>query len=112
AVRRIILCSGKIFVDMISDDRRSERNDIALVRIEQLYPLELDRIAEVITSYPNARELIWLQEEPANAGAWEFINRRLHRRLHGSLPLRLISRPRRASPAEGSMGMHVLHQKT
>jgi 2-oxoglutarate dehydrogenase E1 component len=112
AVRRIILCSGKIYVDMISDARRAERADIALVRVEQLYPLETKALSTVIAAYPNATEVVWLQEEPANAGAWESIQQRLQRLLDGTLPLRLIARPRRASPAEGSMGMHNLHQTT
>ena len=112
AVRRVILCSGKVYIDMISDPRRAERADIALVRVEQLYPLETDVLAEIIASYANATEVVWLQEEPANGGAWDSMHQRLQRILNGDRPLRLIARPRRASPAEGSMGMHVLHQKT
>lgn len=112
AVRRLILCSGKIYVDMISDSRREERNDIALVRVEQLYPLPTDEIAAIIAGYPNAAEVVWLQEEPANAGAWGSISQRLLRPLEGVLPLRLIARPRRASPAEGSMSMHAMLQAT
>ena len=112
AVRRIILCSGKIYIDMISDPRHAERTDLALVRVEQLYPLETRALAEIIASYPNAAEVVWLQEEPANAGAWDTIHQRLRHLLDGALPLRLIARPRRAAPAEGSMGMHVLSQTT
>jgi len=111
-VRRIMLCSGKIYVDMISDPRRAERDDIALVRVEQLYPLPTDEIAEIIAGYPNATEVVWLQEEPANAGGWDSISQRLQRLLGDKLPLRLIARPRRASPAEGSMSMHAMHQAT
>lgn len=112
AVRRIILCSGKIYIDMISDPRRKERADIALVRVEQLYPLPTDEIAAIIAGYPNAAEVVWLQEEPANAGGWDSISQRLQRLLDGRLPLILVSRPRRASPAEGSMSMHMMHQTT
>ena len=111
-VRRIILCSGKVYIDMISDPRRAARDDIALVRVEQLYPLETETLSRVIAAYPNAKEVVWLQEEPANAGAWDSISQRLQRLLNGTLPLQLIARPRRASPAEGSMGMHNLHQTT
>ena len=111
-VRRIILCSGKIYIDMISDPRRKERTDIALVRVEQLYPLPTDEIAAIIAGYPNAAEVVWLQEEPANAGGWDSISQRLQRLLDGRLPLILVSRPRRASPAEGSMSMHMMHQTT
>jgi len=112
AVRQIIMCSGKIYFDVVSDPRRAKRTDIALVRVEQLYPLETDAISRIIQSYPNAVEVVWLQEEPANGGAWDSMHQRLQHILNGSLPLRLIARPRRASPAEGSMGMHALHQAT
>jgi 2-oxoglutarate dehydrogenase E1 component len=111
-VRRLILCSGKIYVDMVSNERRADCREIALVRVEQLYPLPAAALESVAAGYPNLEEVVWLQEEPANAGAWEFIHPRLKRLLDGKLPLRLISRPRRASPAEGSMSMHVLHQST
>jgi 2-oxoglutarate dehydrogenase E1 component len=111
-VRRLILCSGKIYVDMISDERRADYREIALVRVEQLYPLPTAALESVVAAYPNLEEVVWLQEEPANAGAWDFIHPRLRRLLDDKLPLRLVSRPRRASPAEGSMSMHVLHQST
>lgn len=112
AVRRIILCSGKIYIDMIADPHRASQNALALVRIEQLYPLETEALTQVIDAYPNATEVVWLQEEPANAGAWDSISQRLQRLLNGKLPLQLIARPRRASPAEGTMSMHVQHQAT
>lgn len=112
AVRRLILCSGKIYIDMISDKRRVERGDIALVRVEQLYPFPAEEITTILDSYPNAAEVVWLQEEPANAGAWDGVCQRLQRLLDDKLPLRLIARPRRASPAEGTMSMHVMHQTT
>jgi len=112
AVRRLILCSGKIYIDMINDQRRAECRDVALARVEQLYPLPTDELRATIGSYPNLREVVWLQEEPANAGAWEFIQGRASRWKDDALPLRLIARPRRASPAEGTMAMHALHQAT
>ncbi len=112
AVRRLILCSGKVYVDMIADPRRAACRDVALVRVEQLYPLRDDVLQSIVDGYPQAREVVWLQEEPANGGAWEFIQPRLLRLLDGRLPLHLIARPRRASPAEGGMAMHALHQAT
>ncbi len=112
AVRRIILCSGKVYVDMIADGRRAARADIALARVEQLYPFPAAEVAAILQNYPQAAEVVWLQEEPANAGACDFIQPRLQRLLEDAMPLRLIARPRRAAPAEGSMGMHSLHQKT
>ncbi|HEY1409291.1 MAG TPA: 2-oxoglutarate dehydrogenase E1 component, partial [Promineifilum sp.] len=111
-VRCLILCSGKIFVEMISDKRRKERMDIAIVRTEQLYPFPETELVEVLKHYPNLEEVAWIQEEPANAGAWNALQPRLLKLLDGQLPLRLIARPRRASPAEGSMARHVRHQAT
>jgi len=110
AVRRLVLCSGKIFVDASADPRRATCRDVAVARVEQLYPWPGDELAAVLAGYANLREVVWLQEEPANAGAWEFVQPRLLRLLDGRLPLRLIARPRRASPAEGTMAMHVLSQ--
>ena len=110
AVRRLVLCSGKVYVDMSADPRRTERRDVAVARVEQLYPWPGEELAEIIAGYPNAGEVVWLQEEPANAGAWEFVQPRLLRLLDDRLPLHLIARPRRASPAEGTMAMHVLSQ--
>lgn len=111
AVRRLILCSGKVYVDMITDSRRVDRPQIALVRVEQLYPWPEDGLSAVFAAYPNVREVVWLQEEPQNAGAWEFVQPRLLRMLDGRLPLRPIARPRRASPAEGTMAMHAVSQQ-
>ncbi len=110
AVRRLILCSGKITVDMSADPRRAECRDVAIARVEQLYPWPEAELDAVLEGYPNAREIVWLQEEPTNAGAWEFVQPRLLHQLDGRLPLRLIARPRRASPAEGTMAMHVFSQ--
>ena len=109
AVRRLILCSGKVYVDLSADPRRAECRDVAIARVEQLYPWPVDELTTLLAGYPNA-EVIWLQEEPANAGAWEFVQPRLLRLLDGRLPLGLIGRPRRASPAEGTMAMHLLSQ--
>ncbi|HOU42537.1 MAG TPA: 2-oxoglutarate dehydrogenase E1 component, partial [Promineifilum sp.] len=110
AVRRLILCSGKVYVDMSADPRRADCRDVAIARVEQLYPWPEAELNEVIEGYPDAREIVWLQEEPTNAGAWEFVQPRLLRQLGGRLPLRLIARPRRASPAEGTMAMHIFSQ--
>ena len=110
AVQRLILCSGKIYVDMSADRRRAECRDVAVVRVEQLYPWPETELNAVIDNYPHVREVVWLQEEPTNAGAWEFVQPRLLRQLDGRLPLRLIARPRRASPAEGTMAMHIATQ--
>ncbi len=73
AVERLIVCSGKVYIDLINDERRADCHRLAIARLEQLYPVRIDEIAAVIANYPNLTELVWLQEEPANAGAWDFL---------------------------------------
>jgi 2-oxoglutarate dehydrogenase E1 component len=111
-VERLVLCSGKVYVDLVSDKRRENNPRVAIVRIEQLYRLPTAELDEIINRYAKASEVIWLQEEPENAGAWEFVQPRLRKLLDGRFPLRLISRPRRASPAEGSAAAHARNQAT
>src|SRR5690606_144028 len=69
-VRRVILCTGKIYYELVAERRERQRDDVALIRVEQLYPTPLSEIEREIASYPNAREILWVQEEPANHGAW------------------------------------------
>jgi 2-oxoglutarate dehydrogenase E1 component len=111
-VERLVLCSGKVYVDLVSDKRRENNQRVAIVRVEQLYRLPTAELDEIINRYAKASEVIWLQEEPENAGAWEFVQPRLRKLLDGRFPLRLISRPRRASPAEGSAAAHARNQAT
>ena len=110
-VERVILCSGKVYVDLVTSQSRGERPTVAIVRVEQLYPLPIDEIASLVSAYSNAREVIWLQEEPANMGAWEFVRPLLEQSMEGRLPLRYIGRPRSASPSEGSAAWHALNQR-
>jgi 2-oxoglutarate dehydrogenase E1 component len=84
---------------------------VAVVRVEQLYPLPVDEIASVTAGYRQAREVVWLQEEPANMGAWEYVRSVLEAALRGRVPLRYIGRPRSASPSEGSTAWHTLNQR-
>lgn len=110
SVERLILCSGKVYVDLISDKRREGNERLAIVRVEQLYRLPIVELDEIFGRYPNIQEVVWLQEEPENAGAWEFVQPRLRKLIDGRYPLRLIGRPRRASPAEGSSATHARNQ--
>jgi 2-oxoglutarate dehydrogenase E1 component len=100
AVRRVILCSGKVAWAL--SDERAKRNvtDTAIVRVEQLYPLPGSEIAAAVAEYPNAGEILWVQEEPANMGAWTHIAMQLPAQL-GRQIMR-ISRPESSSPATGS----------
>ena len=83
---------------------------VAVVRVEQLYPWPEATVETVLDRYPNAREVVWLQEEPENMGAWSFVHGRLHRLLRDTHTLRHVSRAESASPATGSAALHRLEQ--
>lgn len=111
AVQRLLLCSGKLYVDLATDERRAARPDLAIVRVEQLYPFPQEDLRKVLRTYPNLLEVVWAQEEPENMGAWEFVRPYLiSLMLERKLPLRYIGRPRNASPAEGSSAWHQRNQ--
>ena len=108
SVKRVVLCSGKIYWDLMAElEKRSEKN-IAVVRIEQLYPTPVDEIKATYAQYPNA-ELYWVQDEPANQGPWTYIGLFLPRYMNGQVPT-LVSRPASASPATGSAKRHAVEQ--
>ncbi|MCC6455545.1 MAG: 2-oxoglutarate dehydrogenase E1 component [Caldilineaceae bacterium] len=109
-VKRLILCSGKIYTDLISNEKRKENNSLAIARVEQLYPFPLKEVQGILDRYPNLSEVVWVQEEAQNMGAWEFVRPLLEELLDGKYPLRYIGRPRRASPAEGSSAWHQSNQ--
>jgi 2-oxoglutarate dehydrogenase E1 component len=127
-VRRIVLASGKAAHEALHrrDLRREGKapppvgepslvapfgpDEVAVVRIEQLYPWPEERIVEVLSRYPGAGEVIWLQEEPENMGAWSFVHARLHRLLRDRYRLHHVSRGESASPATGSAALHQLEQ--
>jgi multifunctional 2-oxoglutarate metabolism enzyme len=109
AVKRVLLCSGKLYYDLIQARRERKITDTAIVRLEQLYPLPIDEVRAALASYPNAEDFAWVQEEPANQGAWSFIALNLLEHLEG-VRLRRISRPSAAAPAVGSMKMHDAEQ--
>jgi 2-oxoglutarate dehydrogenase E1 component len=110
-IKRLILCSGKVYIDLISSEHREKSADTAIVRLEQLYRFPADDLKEVMDSYPNLESVIWLQEEPKNMGAWEFVRPNLQNMLGDKVPLSYIGRPRRASPAEGSATWHNVNQR-
>jgi 2-oxoglutarate dehydrogenase E1 component len=111
AIKRLVLCSGKVYVDLISSERRAVAKDIAIVRVEQLYPFPGTALHEVLTQYTSVRDVVWLQEEPENVGAWEFMRPRLDELIADRCPLRYVGRTRSASPSEGSAAWHQLNQK-
>jgi multifunctional 2-oxoglutarate metabolism enzyme len=115
-VRRIVLCSGKVAHEALQRRQEMAATDaaaaaaIAIVRLEQLYPWPIAELAPLFERYQNAEELVWLQEEPENMGAWSFVHARLHAALPEHLRLRHVSRSESASPAIGSAALHQLEQ--
>ncbi|WP_417071361.1 2-oxoglutarate dehydrogenase E1 component [Niveibacterium terrae] len=112
-VRRIVLCSGKIYYELVAERRARGEQDIAIIRIEQLYPFPNDAFALEIAKYPNAKEIVWCQEEPRNQGNWYWFVSRQHlaRSLSGDHRLYLVSRAASASPAAGYFAKHQMQQK-
>jgi 2-oxoglutarate dehydrogenase E1 component len=115
SVERVILCSGKVAYEaMAARDARIQTGEgpvTAVVRVEQLYPWPEDGIATLLARYEKASEVVWLQEEPENMGAWGFVDGRLHRLLRSDYTLRHVSRIESGSPATGSTAMHQLESK-
>jgi 2-oxoglutarate dehydrogenase E1 component len=109
-VERLILCSGKIYADLAGDARRRENPWIAICRLEQLYPFPYEEIRAVLESYPKLREVLWVQEEPENMGAWDFLRPLLRGLIQNRWPLRYVGRNRSSSPAEGSGARHASNQ--
>ena len=110
-VRRVVLCSGKIFVDLAASEHRSGGEQVALVRIEQLYPFLEDAFMTVVERYHAAEEFVWIQEEPANMGAWDFLRPWIEKCVQGRGGLRFVGRAASSSPAEGSATRHAAIQK-
>jgi 2-oxoglutarate dehydrogenase E1 component len=110
-VRRLVLCSGKVYVDLVSSDKRAVARSVAIARVEQLYPFPIDEIVRLVASYPKLQEVVWLQEEPQNMGAWLYAREVLEEAIGDRLPILYVGRPRSASPSEGSSALHALHQR-
>ena len=106
SVERLILCSGKIYTELEGSEDRDEAVDTAIARVELLYPFPEDRVREVLDGYPNLREVLWVQEEPQNMGAWAFVEPRLRGITGGEVPLLYVGKPPRPSPAQGSAKFH------
>ncbi|WP_456853048.1 multifunctional oxoglutarate decarboxylase/oxoglutarate dehydrogenase thiamine pyrophosphate-binding subunit/dihydrolipoyllysine-residue succinyltransferase subunit [Geodermatophilus sp. SYSU D00742] len=111
AVRRVLLCSGKVAYDLLAQREADGTADTAVVRVEQLYPLPAEQIAQALERYPNATDVVWVQEEPANMGAWQFMAVNLPEHLPSGRSLRRVSRRASASPAVGSAKVHEVEQK-
>ena len=110
-VKRVVLCSGKVYFDLEEERELKKADHVAIVRMEQLYPLDPAEIRAALSPYADGTDLVWVQEEPWNMGAWYFIRARMPEIVENRLPLRCIARPESASPATGSSGAHKIEQR-
>jgi 2-oxoglutarate dehydrogenase E1 component len=110
-VRRVVFCSGKVYFDLLKARREEGRQDVALVRIEQLYPFPSDEYQAALARYPAAREIVWCQEEPQNQGAWYQIRHRLQELASGRRDVLYAGRAPAAAPATGIGKIHTLEQQ-
>jgi len=108
-IRRLVLCSGKVYYDIAGHQERAAAEKVAVARLEQLYPFPVQAARELIASYPALDEIVWAQEEPQNMGAWRTIRHRLEEAAAGT-PVRYVGRPWRASSAEGYPTAHLIEQ--
>ena len=111
SIKRILLCTGKIYYDLLEHRDESKRNDVAILRVEQLYPLHLDTLERALKAYPDGTPAFWVQEEPANMGAWNFMRIQFGEQLFKRFPFAGIARPDSATPATGSAKRHK-HEQT
>lgn len=105
-VKKLLFCSGKIYFDLLQEQRKSERKDIAIIRVEQLSPFPLNQIFDIRRKYNRKAKVVWVQEEPENMGAWTYILRKYHRKVDEG-----IFRPSSASPATGFKKIHLKEQQ-
>jgi 2-oxoglutarate dehydrogenase E1 component len=111
-VRRLVLCAGKVYYDLLEARRAHKIGDVAIVRIEQLYPFPTREHAAAVARYPAVREVVWCQEEPQNQGAWFQIRHRLQEPLRTVADVFYAGRPAAAAPAPGIFQRHVAQQQT
>jgi 2-oxoglutarate dehydrogenase E1 component len=109
-VRRLVLCSGKIYYDLVGHELRPPAKHVAIARVEQLYPFPVEEKAALVASYPKLAEVVWAQEEPQNMGPWRAIRHRLEENLPEGVRLRYVGRSWRASPSEGYPTAHLHEQ--
>ncbi|NUT95774.1 MAG: multifunctional oxoglutarate decarboxylase/oxoglutarate dehydrogenase thiamine pyrophosphate-binding subunit/dihydrolipoyllysine-residue succinyltransferase subunit, partial [Saccharothrix sp.] len=111
AVKRVLLCSGKVYYELLAEQEKRGSNDTAVVRVEQLYPVPARKLTEALDRYPNATDLRWVQEEPANQGAWPFLGLALPELLPTRFTLKRVSRRPMAAPSAGSSKVHEVEQR-
>jgi 2-oxoglutarate dehydrogenase E1 component len=108
---RLLLCSGKVYYDVCGHEARPRAGAVAVARLEQLYPFPVAAVAELVRAYPRLAEVVWVQEEPKNMGAYRSIRHRLEEALPAGVSLSYVGRPWRASPSEGYPTAHLREQE-
>ena len=108
---RVVLCSGKVYYDLIERRSTEELKNVAIIRMEQLYPFPYDEMKQVLAPYKHAKSVVWCQEEPRNQGAWRANRHRIERCFSAGFPVEFCGRPPSASPAVGYANEHQLQQK-
>lgn len=111
SVKRILFCSGKVYYDLLAKRQKLSANDVAIVRLEQLYPFHEVKIRAILQRYERARDIVWVQEEPKNMGAWYFVQPLFQELLLISQTLRFAGRKAAASPATGFASVHNKEQE-
>ncbi|GAJ77317.1 LOW QUALITY PROTEIN: 2-oxoglutarate dehydrogenase E1 component [Vibrio sp. JCM 18905] len=110
-VKRVVFCSGKVYFDLLEQRRNNEQDDVAIVRIEQLYPFPMEEVQAAIAQYTNVEDFVWCQEEPQNQGAWYCSQHNFRAAIPAGADLKYAGRPASASPAVGYMSVHLKQQK-
>ena len=110
-VRRVVLCSGKVYYDLLEQRRKNEQTDVAIIRIEQLYPFPYESVRALLSAYAHVTDYVWCQEEPLNQGAWYCSQHNLRQVIPARATLNYAGRPASASPAVGYMSLHTQQQK-
>lgn len=109
-IDRIVFCSGKVYYDLVQHRKEQGIDNTVILRMEQLYPFHSQMVKDRVAEFPNAKKLVWCQEEPLNMGAWSYIGPRLQRAL--GTRVRYSGRGRASSPATGSKAIHLREQKS
>jgi 2-oxoglutarate dehydrogenase E1 component len=110
-IKRMMVCSGKVYYDLVTQRRERERDDVAIVRIEQIYPFPHKQFASELRNYPNLTEIVWVQDEPQNQGFWFQAQHYLREHMTDGMKLGYAGRPALAAPASGYYEVFVKRQK-
>ena len=109
-VTRLVLCTGKVYVDVVGSPDAEQARHVAVARVEELYSFPADELRDLLGNYPALHEVVWLQEEPRNMGAWTYMEPRLRELLPNGVPLRYVGRAASATPSEGAVDEHAIEQ--